>query len=245
MQKILIATTNQAKLEEIRESLSDVPIACIGLKDMGITQVVEETGKTFEENAILKAKFYAEKSGLATLADDGGLEIDALNGEPGVHSHRWIHKDREDEDEELIAYTIEKMKSLPHVKRGGQLRVVVALALPNGDVHTSEGIIRGIIAEKPSSYRQKGFPYRSLLYLPKLKKFYNHDELAKEENNAYNHRRRAIEKLKPFIKKMSFLRPPASAMLKALRAGKQESKYKKWIPDPDFAKASPGEASPE
>jgi len=199
-QKILIATTNKAKLEEIRQFLSDIPITCVGLRDVGITDSVEETGKTFEENAILKATFYAKKSGLPTLADDGGLEIDALNGEPGVHSHRWIHKDREDEDEELIEYTIDQLRGLPHVKRGGQLRVVVALALPNGDVHTSEGIIRGIIAEKPSSYRQKGFPYRSLLYLPTIKKFYNHDELTKEENNAYNHRRSAIEKLKPIIR---------------------------------------------
>jgi XTP/dITP diphosphohydrolase len=210
MQNILIATSNQAKFEEIRQFLSDIPITCVGLRDVGITDSVEETGKTFEENAILKATLYAKKSGLATLADDGGLEIDALHGEPGVHSHRWIHKDREDEDEELIEYTIDQLRGLPRVKRGGQLRVVVALALPNGDVHISEGIIRGIIAEKPSSYRQKGFPYRSLLYLPKLKKFYNHDELAKEENNAYNHRRRAIEKLKPFIKKMSFLRKQES-----------------------------------
>jgi len=201
MQNILIATSNQAKFEEIRQFLSDIPITCVGLRDVGITDSVEETGATFEENAILKAKFYAELSGLPTLADDGGLEIDALHGEPGIHSHRWIHKDREDEDEELIAYTIQQLRGLPHVKRGGQLRVVVALALPNGDVHTSEGIIRGIIAEKPSSYRQKGFPYRSLLYLPKLKKFYNHDELSKEENKEYNHRRRAIEKLKPIIQK--------------------------------------------
>jgi len=200
MQKILIATTNQAKLEEIRECLTDLPIECVGLKDVRITQSVEETGKTFEENAILKATFYAKKSGLPTLADDGGLEIDALHGEPGVHSHRWIHKDREDEDEELIEYTIDQLRGLPRAKRGAQLRVVVALALPHGDVHTSEGIIRGIIAEKPSSYRQKGFPYRSLLYLPTIKKFYNHDELTKEENEVYNHRKKALEMLKPILK---------------------------------------------
>ena len=201
--RLLIATTNLAKLAEIKEFLSDLQIDCVGLKDVGITQSVEETGNTFEENAILKAKKYAKLSGLPTLADDGGLEIDALGGEPGVHSHRWIHKDREDEDEELIEYTIQRLRGLPHVKRGGQLRVVVALALPHGDVHTSEGIIRGIIAEKPSSYRRKGFPYRSLLYLPEIQKFYNHDELTSDENKAYNHRRKAIEKLKPIIQKLS------------------------------------------
>jgi len=174
---------------------------------VGITESIKETGKTFKENAILKAEFYARLSKLPTIADDGGLEIDAFGGEPGVHSHRWIHKDREDEDEELIQYTLYKMRSLPRAERGAQLRVVVALALPSGEVHTSQGIIRGIIAEKPSSYRRKGFPYRSLLFLPELKKYYNHDELTKEENKAYNHRRKAIKKLKPYISKLKSQAP--------------------------------------
>jgi XTP/dITP diphosphohydrolase len=200
MKKLLIATTNPAKLAEIKEFLSDLPIECVGLKDIGIVQVVEETGATFEENAILKARVYREISGLPTIADDGGLEIDALNGEPGVHSHRWIHTDREDTDEELIEYTINKMKGLPEDKRGAQLRLVLALVLPDGEIHTSEGVIRGIIAEQPSSYRRIGFPYRSLLYLPEIKKFYNHDELAKEVHLAYNHRRKALEKLKPILR---------------------------------------------
>ena len=202
MQKLLIATSNLAKLEEIKRFLSDVPIELVSLTDMGMTQKVEETGNTFEENAILKAKFYADLSGLATLADDGGLEIDALHGEPGIHSHRWIHEDREDEDEELIHHVIERMKRIPKNKRGAQLHMVIAFVLPNGDVHTSEGVIRGIIAEKPSSYRRKGFPYRSLLYLPDIHKFYNHDELTKEENEACNHRKKAVEQLKPTIIKL-------------------------------------------
>jgi XTP/dITP diphosphohydrolase len=199
--RLLIATTNPAKLEEIKECLNDVPVDCISLKDIGLTDAIEESGTTFRENAVLKAKFYAKRSGLVTLADDGGLEIDALGGEPGIHSHRWIHKDREDTDEELIAFTLKKLKGLPRAKRGGQLRVVIALALPGGEVHTSQGVICGIIAEKPSLYRTKGFPYRSLLYLPTIKKFYNQDELTARENRTYNHRRQALEKLKPFIRK--------------------------------------------
>ena len=201
MNKLLIATSNPAKLEEIRDILSDLPITCVSLSDAGITDVVEETGKTFEENAILKANYYAKKSGLPTLADDGGLEIDALDGEPGIHSHRWIHQDREDEDEELIEYTMEKMRGLPLAERGAQLRLVLALVLPTGETYTSKGIIRGIIAEKPSTYRRKGFPYRSLLFLPQINKFYNHDELTPEENREYNHRKSALEKLKPIIRR--------------------------------------------
>ncbi len=201
MKKLLIATTNPGKLDEIRGFLADLPIMLVGLMDLGITDRPEETGKTFEENAILKAKFYAAKSGLPTIADDGGFQIDALGGEPGVKSHRWIHGDREDTDEELIAYTIERMKGLANADRGAQLRVVVAFAISDGTVHTKEGMIRGVIPYKASDTRVPGFPYRSLLYLPNLFRFYNSDELTAEENDAYNHRKKALEELKPIIKK--------------------------------------------
>ena len=130
MKKLLIATTNPGKLTEIKRFLVDLPIELVGLKDIGITDVVEETGSTFEENAILKATYYCKKSGLPTLADDGGFEIDALGGEPGVKSHRWIHGDREDTDEELITYTLVKLKGLSRAMRGAQLRLVLALIFP-------------------------------------------------------------------------------------------------------------------
>jgi len=201
MKTLLVATTNPGKLAELQEFLSDLPIILVSLKDVGITAHVEETGKTFEENALLKATHYAKDSGLATIADDGGLEIDALDGEPGVNSHRWIHKDREDEDEELIQHALLRLKDVPLEKRGAQLHLVIAFATPDGKTFTSEGAIRGIIPFKDAPYRRKGFPYRSLLYLPKIKKFYNHDELTEEENAKYNHRKIAVEQLKPIIQK--------------------------------------------
>lgn len=199
MNKLLIATTNPGKLAEIKRFLGDLTIDLIGLQDIGITDVVEETGKTFEENAILKAKFYCHKSGLPTLADDGGLEIDALGGEPGVKSHRWIHGDREDADEELIEYTLEKLKGLPRAQRGAQLRAVLALALPDGAVNTATAATRGIIPEEASPVRVAGFPYRSLLYIPEIGKFYNHNELTLDETDRYNHRKKALEILKPIL----------------------------------------------
>lgn len=199
MKKLLIATTNPGKLAEIKRFLEDVPIELIGLKDMGITDVVEETGKTFEENAILKAKYYCRKSGLPTIADDGGFEIEALDGEPGVKSHRWIHKDREDTDEELIAHTLEKMKGLPQAQRGAQLRLVLALVFPDGQKFTVEEKTRGIVAEKPSDHRTAGFPYRSLLFLSEIDKYYDHDLLTPEETEQFNHRKRALDKLKPIL----------------------------------------------
>ncbi len=201
MKKLLIATTNPGKLEEITSFLIDLPVTLVSLKDITIKEKPEENGKTFEDNAILKAQFYADRSGLPTIADDGGLEIDVLGGEPGVKSHRWIHDDREDEDEELIQYAIKRLFGVLLEKRGAQLYAFVAFALPKGKVRTAEGIIRGVIPIQPSDTRIAGFPYRSLLYLPKLFKFYNSDQLTTEENDAYNHRKKALEELKPVIKK--------------------------------------------
>jgi XTP/dITP diphosphohydrolase len=202
MTKLLIATTNPGKLAELSRFLDDIPMSLVSLKDFDITDSVEETGSTFEENAILKAKFYAKKFGLPTLADDGGFEIDALGGEPGVKSHRWIHGDREDTDEELIAYTIERLKGVPLPDRGAQLRAVIAFSLPNGETKTATAAIRGVIPLQPSSTRTHGFPFRSLLYLPQISKFYNFDVLSNEENEAYNHRKKALEELKPLIKRL-------------------------------------------
>lgn len=200
MNTLLIATTNPGKLSEIKNFIGDLPIKLVSLMDIGITDAVEETGATFEENAILKAKYYCQKSGLPTLADDGGFEIDALDGEPGVKSHRWIHKDREDTDEELIAYTLEKMKGLPRAQRGAQLRLVLALVLPDGKVTTVEEKTRGVVAEKSSEHRTSGFPYRSLLFLPGIEKYYDHDLLTLEETERFNHRKRALDRLKPILR---------------------------------------------
>ena len=98
MRRLLIATTNPGKLAEIRHFLGELPITLVSLSDLGIREKANETGNTFKENAVLKAKFYSKLSGLPTIGDDGGLEIDALGGAPGVKSHRWINGDRDDDD---------------------------------------------------------------------------------------------------------------------------------------------------
>ena len=201
MKKLLIATTNPGKMAEIKRYLSDLPITLVGLKDVGITEKVEETGQTFEENAMLKAKFYANLSGLPTIGDDGGLEIAALGGAPGVKSHRWIHGDREDSDEELIAHTIKEMQEIPIERRQAQLRAVLALALPDGKVVTAEAATKGMIPLEAGTHRTEGFPYRSLLFIPEIHKFYDHSLLTPEENDRYNHRKIALSKLKPILQK--------------------------------------------
>lgn len=199
MKKLLIATTNPGKLAEFKEFLSDLPLELVSLFDLSINQKPEETGDSFEENALLKAKFYQLVSGLPTLADDGGFEIDALGGEPGVQSHRWIDSTRESSDEELIGFTMERLEGIPLEKRGAQLRLVLALVLSDTEVNTVEEKVRGIIPLKPKKEVTQGFPYRSLLFLPEINKFYDQRELTPEENIRYNHRRRAVEKLKPII----------------------------------------------
>lgn len=198
--KLLIATTNPGKFAEISRFLSDFSV--VSLKDVGINEHPHESGKTFEENAVLKATFYAKKSALPTIADDGGAEIDALGGEPGVKTRRWIHPDRDSSDEEIIEYTLKKLKDVPLQNRGMQLRAVIALALPNGKCFTAAAKIRGVIAIKPSPQRHPGFPFRSLMYISEIGKFYNHDIMSPEENEVYNHRKLALEELRPIIKRI-------------------------------------------
>ncbi len=199
MKKILVATTNPGKLKEISNLLSDLPLEIVSLKDLGITDDVEETEKTYLANSRKKAVFYAKKSSLPAISDDGGLEIDYLNGEPGVRSRRWLG--HEASDKELIKHMIKIAKTLPEDNRKAYFRTVVSFALPSGKVWSIKGEIEGIIAKKPYLKLLEGYPYRSFFYIPKIKKYYHENQLSKEEERVYNHRYKAITKLKPIILK--------------------------------------------
>lgn len=199
MKKLLLATNNPAKIEEITLFLRDLPLTPVTLRDAGVLVQSPEEGRTFTENATTKAIFYMKHTGLPALADDGGVEIDALQGEPGVDSHRWVSKTHDDKDEDLIGYTLERMKNVPLGQRTAQMHVVLCLALPNGKTYTTEGIVRGVIAREPSPNRTAGFPFRSLFYLPEIQKYYDHLYLTPEETEKYNHRKQAIEAIKPII----------------------------------------------
>lgn len=200
MKKLLIATTNKGKLKELSLFLADLPIELLSLKDLKITDDFEEKGKTFEENSRGKALFYAKKSGLPTIADDGGIEIDALGKAPGIKSKRWLGYDASDED--LIRHMIKVAKDLPKNNRRAFFKAVVSFAMPYGKVWSVTGEIEGIIAEKPYLKPLKGYPYRSFFYLPKIKKYYHEDQLTDEEQKLYNHRYIAISRLKPIIAKV-------------------------------------------
>lgn len=199
MQKLLIATTNKGKLNELSKFLTDLPVQLLSLKDVGITDDLEETGKTYEENSKSKALFYAKKSGLPSIADDGGLEIEALNGEPGVKSRRWLGY--EASDEKLVEQMIKVSKNLPKDNRDALFVVSISFALPDGRVWSASGKVEGIIVEKPHIKLLKGYPYRSFFYLPDVQKYYHESELTETEMKKYNHRYIAINKLKPIIRK--------------------------------------------
>src|SRR6266481_3188298 len=145
MRTLLLATSNQHKLEELRAILSDLPFKLLSLKDLQLDMLVEETGATFAENAELKAHAYAQASGLLALADDSGLEIDALGGAPGVFSARFAGT--ETSYQERFRLILEQLKGLPIEQRGARFRCAIALAEPSGYIRVVEGVIEGVIAD--------------------------------------------------------------------------------------------------
>ena len=196
MKKLLIATGNQGKLRDIKKYLSDPDFEIISLSDLDLKQNVTEDGKTYKENSQKKALFFAKLSNLPTLSDDSGIEIDALEGKPGIDSHYWA----EDEDG-IIKKLSELSKSLPNNNRGVTFKSTISLALPSGKIWSVMGEVQGIIAEKENGRRDPGYPYRSFFYLPKIKKYHDEEELTKDEWRLYNHRYKAIQKIKKIIAK--------------------------------------------
>ena len=196
MRRLLIATTNPAKLAEYRLLLRDIELDLVSLTDLGITEMPEESGATFEENALIKVGFYFERARTATLADDGGLEIDALGGEPGVRSHRWLNSGGDDSDEALVNEVMRRMKDVPEGRRSARLRAATALIYDDGGrVHqrVAEAAIEGVIAERPYPVLRAGFPYRAVLFMPERNRFVG--ELGDEEEAKISQRRIALAKL--------------------------------------------------
>ena len=195
MKKLLVATQNPGKVLEYKELLKDLPIEVITLQDIGVTQEAPEDAPTFEENAKLKVEFYSKFVDFPVIAEDSGLEIDYLNGEPGVKSRRWPgHRAT---DDELIKLMIEKLQGVPKEKRGAQFHVVMALKVPGKEVVTAEGIMRGFITDKPIETVVTGFPFRAAFYVPQLGKVLG--EMTMNEEAKIGHRKQALEKLLPLL----------------------------------------------
>jgi XTP/dITP diphosphohydrolase len=197
--KLLIATNNPGKLAEIRSFLTGLNLNILSLKDVRIDDDIEEHGQSYSENSLIKAKFYAKKSGLSVISDDGGIEIAALNNEPGVQSKRWIGENATEED--LVRHMIKVSKDLPDNNRYATFRTVVTFINQGGRAYQQEGSIEGIIAEKPHLKLLRGYPYRSFFFLPEIGKYYHENELTEDEMKTCNHRYKAIQKLIPTILK--------------------------------------------
>lgn len=198
MQKVLIATTNKGKLGEIKEYLSDLPVDFVSLSDVGITDEVIEDGTTYEENSQKKALFYSKRSGLPAISDDGGLEIAALNGAPGIDSRYFGGKEGKDED--IIKKMMEVSQSIPDAKRDAKFVAVLSFALPTDEIWSERAEVALEIAKEPLLKLLKGFPYRSFLIVPQIGKYYHESELTQDQRKQYNHRYKALQRLVPVIK---------------------------------------------
>jgi XTP/dITP diphosphohydrolase len=189
--QLLVATHNRSKLVELYKALEGIPYELISLADLGIEFDVEETGTTFEENAILKAKAYCALSGLPTLSDDSGLEIDALNGEPGIYTKRYLgeHKTEEAKRQALL----QKMAHVPSAERGARFTSVMALAWPDGRVQLYSGFMMGAISTSSRGTPVPYFPYWNVFECLKTRKTCS--ELRDEGRDPGVHRAIAAQKL--------------------------------------------------
>lgn len=191
--RIVFATSNEGKMREIREILRSLGAEILSIKEAGVHVDIVEDGETFEANAVIKARAVWEKTGGIVLADDSGLEIDYLNGEPGVYSARYMgeHTSYEIKNWNLI----HRLNGVPEEKRTARFVCVIAAVLPDGRVLTTRGTMDGHIAYEPAG--EGGFGYDPILMLPEYGK--TSAEITMEEKNAISHRGRALRAMKELL----------------------------------------------
>jgi XTP/dITP diphosphohydrolase len=195
--KLLVATNNRGKLREYAELLKGLLFELTTLSEQGITEEVEETGSSLTQNAINKATAYAKLGGLTTMADDSGLEVDALGGEPGPLSRRYAGDNAS--DKERNDYLLAKLKDIPWERRTARFSCVIAIVTPEGAVATCEGTCEGIIAL--GSKGEGGFGYDPIFYLPELDK--HMAELTLDEKNKISHRAKAAQKARRILERLA------------------------------------------
>ena len=190
MDKIIFATGNEGKMKEVRMILEDLGLPVLSLKDAGITADVEENGTTFEENAQIKAKAIMEMTGALVLADDSGLEVDALDKEPGIYSARYMGHD--------TSYHIKNQNIIDRLKgkvgeeRSARFVCAIAAAFPDGRVLITRGTMEGRIGYEEKG--ENGFGYDPIFYLPEYQCY--SAELSLEEKNKLSHRGKALRLMK-------------------------------------------------
>lgn len=188
--KIIFATGNEGKMREIREILKELQVPVLSMKEAGVSLNIEENGSTFAENAEIKARAVWNCTGGIVLADDSGLVVDALGGEPGVYSARYMGEDTsyEIKNREIIR----RLEAVSGQDRSARFVCIIAAVLPDGTVRKTEGTMDGVIAMEPAG--EEGFGYDPILYIPEYGK--TSAQLTMEEKNAISHRGKALRAMK-------------------------------------------------
>ena len=199
MKRLIFATGNENKMVEIREILGDLPLEILSMKQAGIRADIEENGTSFEENALIKAREVCRLAGEMVLADDSGLEIDYLNGEPGIYSARYMG--------ENTSYRVknknlmERLEGVPNEKRTARFVCAIAAVFPDGKELVVRGTVEGIIGYEERG--ENGFGYDPIFYLPE--RGLTTAELPPEEKNSISHRGNALRKMKELLEKENLL----------------------------------------
>ncbi len=197
MVKIVFATNNINKLHEAQSILKELPYRFVGLNEFPNIPEIEEPGKTLLENSFIKARTIHKITGLLTVADDTGLEVNSLNGAPGVKSARYSGRNATYEDN--LNKLLKDLEGVPFGKRQAQFRTVISF-VTDSDEHWMEGIVKGIILNE--SRGKNGFGYDPIFYIPELKKTFA--ELSMEKKNKISHRGLALQKLRILLHKFDF-----------------------------------------
>ena len=198
--EVIVATRNKGKIREIREALKGLGLRIYPLSNFPNVPEVEEDGKSFTENALKKARFYSKHFGKLTIADDSGLEVDSLKGQPGVHSARYAGEraSGQENNQKLLR----EMQDVPISKRGARFKCIIAVVSPDGREAFAEGACKGRIGFKEKG--KKGFGYDPLFILPNDGK--TMAELSLEAKNRISHRGKALRKIIKIIKTFGPLR---------------------------------------
>ena len=190
MKRMIFATGNENKMKEIREILGALPLEILSMKEAGVSADIVEDGKTFEENALIKARAICKLAGEMVLADDSGLEIDYLNKEPGIYSARYMGEDTSYHIKNKSL--IDRLEGVPDEKRTARFVCAIAAAFPDGSVKTVRAAMEGRIGYKESG--ENGFGYDPIFYLPEYQCY--SAELSLEEKNKLSHRGKALRLMK-------------------------------------------------
>jgi len=194
---LLLASQNPGKLAEMRVLAEGLPFRVLGPKDIGIREAPEETGKTFLENAVLKARYYAGRSGLLTVADDSGLSVDALDGGPGLYSSRFGGEGATDADRNRLL--LERLRGVPEDERGARFTSAVAVARGGEVLFQAQESVEGRIAEETRG--PNGFGYDPLFFYPPFGRTFG--EVAPEDKDRVSHRGKAFARLREFLQSVA------------------------------------------